>query len=328
MNNMFTILTIAKKEYTDALKNKVFLTFLLFLVGLIVISVYIGSLDFQSKVSVYQKAYEQLMQSGQSADNLTKPEFYPLQLLRGSIEYLEIIGAVLAIALGYLSIAKEKGNTTLQLILTRPISRISFFLGKMIGNALLLLSVSIIVFICIYIIVRLIGGVQLTSLETVKLLSSFFYSWIYLCIFFSLSATLALLLRSLPNALILVFVTWILFVLIVPQIGDTMDTDNQVPGGFFNAIHVDKSQSKIILQQFTFYETARNALEEASITKHYERLTFAILGIKDIYNNKSLSFILQDKWNEIIWLLSYFILLGISSIIVFATKKTIWREEL
>jgi ABC-type transport system involved in multi-copper enzyme maturation permease subunit len=312
MNNMFTILTIAKKEYTDALKNKVFLTFLLFLVGLIVISVYIGSLDFQSKVSVYQKAYEQLMQSGQSADNLTKPEFYPLQLLRGSIEYLEIIGAVLAIALGYLSIA----------------SRISFFLGKMIGNALLLLSVSIIVFICIYIIVRLIGGVQLTSLETVKLLSSFFYSWIYLCIFFSLSATLALLLRSLPNALILAFVTWILFVLIVPQIGDTMDTDNQVPGGFFNAIHVDKSQSKIILQQFTFYETARNALEEASITKHYERLTFAILGIKDIYNNKSLSFILQDKWNEIIWLLSYFILLGISSIIVFATKKTIWREEL
>ncbi len=53
MNNMFQIWTIAKKEYTDALKNRVFLTFLLFLVGLTVISIYIGSLDFQSKVSTY-----------------------------------------------------------------------------------------------------------------------------------------------------------------------------------------------------------------------------------------------------------------------------------
>ena len=324
---MFQILTVAKKEYTDALKNKVFLTFLIFLVGLTLISIYIGSLDFQSKVFVYQNAYQQLIQSGQSISNLTKPEFYPLQLLRGSIEYLEIIGAVLAIALGYLSIAKEKGNATLQLILTRPISRATFFLGKLLGSALLLLSVSGIVFACIYIIVTFIGGVQLSPTETIKILSSFLFSFIYLSVFFTLSATLALLLRSLPNALILAFVIWILFVLIIPQIGDTMDTDNQVPGGFFNAIHVDKPQSKIILQQFAGYETARNALEEASITKHYERLTFALLGIKDIYNGKSLAFILQDKLNETVWLMSYFILFGAASMLVFAKKQTIWREE-
>ncbi len=259
-NNMFQILTVGKKEYIDALRNKVFLTFLLFLVGLTIISIYVGSLDFQGKVSVYQKAYQQLIQSGQSAGNLTKPEFYPLQLLRGSIEYLEIIGAVLAIVLGYLSIAKEKGNNILQLILTRPISRVSFFLGKLLGSSLLIFSVAAVVFLCIYVIVTLIGGAQLIALETIKVLSSFFFSWIYLSIFFALSATLALLLRSLPNALILAFVLWILFVLIIPQIGDTMDTDNQMPGGFFNAIHIDKPQSKIILQQFTFYEIVRNGL--------------------------------------------------------------------
>lgn len=324
---MFQTLTVAKKEYTDALRNRVFLTFLLFLVGLTIISIFIGSLDFQSKVSVYQKAYQQLIQSGQPVGSLTKPEFYPLQLLRGSIEYLEIIGAVLAIALGYLSIAKEKGNNTLQLILTRPISRQSFFLGKLIGNALLLLSVSAIVFVSIFTIVTLIGGVQLSVVETIKILSSFFFSWIYLSIFFCLSATLALLFRSLPNALILAFVIWILFVLIVPQIGDTMDTDNQVPGGFFNAIHVDKPQSKIILLQFSGYETARNAIEEASITKHFERLAFALLGINPIYNGKSLSFIFRDKLNETIWLTAYLIFFGASSLFVFTKKQMLWRED-
>lgn len=324
---MFQLLIVAKKEYTDALKNKVFLTFLLFLVGLTMISIYIGSLDFQSKVNMYQTAYQQLINSGQSVNTLTKPEFYPLQLLRGSIEYLEIIGAVLAIALGYLGIAKEKGNNTLQLILTRPVSKTIFFIGKLFGNALLLLSVSAIVFVCIYIIVTFIGGIQLTGMETTKIFSSFLFSFIYLSIFFTLSATLALLLRSLPNALIMAFVIWILFVLIIPQIGDTMDTDNQVPGGFFNAIHVDKPQSKIILQQFTFYETVRNALEEASITKHYERLTFATLGIKDIYNGKPLAFILQDKWNEIVWLTSYFLFFGSASLLVFTRKHTIWHDD-
>ena len=214
---MFQLLTIAQKEYNDALKNKVFLAFLLFLVGLTVISIYIGSLDFQSKVAVYQTAYQELITNGQPVANLTKPQFYPLQLLRGSIEYLEIIGAVLAIALGYLSIAKERGNNTLQLILTRPISRLSFFLGKLLGNALLLFSISAVVFASIYCIVTFIGGAQLTLSETMKIAVSFLFSWIYLGIFWALSAILALLLRSLPNALILAFVIWILFVLIIPQ---------------------------------------------------------------------------------------------------------------
>ena len=39
--------------------------------------------------------------------------------------------------------------------------------------------------------------------------------------------------RSLPNALIIILVIWLIFVLIIPQIGDTMDPDNQIPGGFF-----------------------------------------------------------------------------------------------
>src|ERR1035437_9431715 len=113
---------------------------------------------------------------------------------------------------------------------------------------------------------------------------------LYLFIFFSLSALLTIIVKHPSNALIFSFVIWLFFVLIVPQIGDTMDTDNQVPGGFFNAIHVNKEQSNIILKDFSTYEKLRNDTEEISITKHYERLVFAFLGIKDIYNGKSLVF--------------------------------------
>ncbi len=327
MNNIAKIWDVAKKEYTDALKNKVFLVFLLFLLFLIGTSIVVTSFDFQSKVAVYQNALLKLQQSGQIVENLSEPQFFPLQLLRGAIEYLEIIGAILAIVLGYLSIAKEKGNNTLQLILTRPISRLSIFLGKLLGNALLLISVSGIVFAGISLVVEVIGKTMLTGPQFFRILLTFVFTVVYLLIFFSISALLSILLKSLPNALIVSFLIWILFVLIIPQIGDTMDPDNQVPGGLFNSLHIEKANQLLILEKFSRYEKTRDSLEQTSLTKHYERLAFALLGIKDTYNGKSLDFVFHDKIGDVWWITLASILFGSAGAMIFAKKQMLWKEE-
>ena len=324
---MNQIITIAKKEFNDALKNKVFLTFLIFLLGLTTISIYVGSVNFQAKVSLFEKTYAMLVASGQPVDTLMRPEFFPLQLLRATIEYLEIIGAVLAISLGYLSIAKEKGNNTLPLIFTRPISRKKYYIGKMFGNLALILSISIILFLFTFLLVRFVGQVNLNSLEITKILLTTGATILYLFIFFSLSALLTIIVKHPSNALIFSFVIWLFFVLIVPQIGDTMDTDNQVPGGFFNAIHVNKEQSTIILKDFSTYEKLRNGTEEISITKHYERLVFAILGIKDMYNNKSLGFIFKDKLQDVDLIIIFLFVFGITPIYAFERSKNLWQQN-
>ncbi|MHB8651559.1 MAG: ABC transporter permease [Minisyncoccota bacterium] len=323
---MEQILTVAKKEYGDAVRNYVFVTFLMFLVVLTGISLYVGAVNFQVKVSLFEKTYQALIAAGQPIGTLTRPEFFPLQLLRATIEYLEIIGAIMAISLGYLSIAKEKGNNTLPLIFTRPITRKKYYLGKLVGNAALLTSVSALLFLTIIGIIVLVGGVHLSLSEVAKILFSTLVIFVYLSIFFLFAALCTILMRFPSNALILTFVVWMFFVLIVPQIGDTMDTDNQVPGGFFNAIHVDKPQSKIILQQFTLYETLRNGTEETSITKHYERFTFALLGIKDMYNGKSLGYVFWDKRGEILWLMGFLVTLGFTSLYAFARSKVLWQK--
>ncbi len=323
---MEQILTVAKKEYGDAMRNYVFVTFLIFLAVLTGVSMYVGALNFQAKVSLFEKTYQALIAGGQPVSNLTRPEFFPLQLLRATIEYLEIIGAILAISLGYLSIAKEKGNNTLPLIFTRPITRKKYYVGKLVGNAALLTSVCGLLFFIIIGVIVLVGGVHLSLLEVAKILLSALATLIYLSIFFLFAALCTILMRFPSNALILTFVVWMFFVLIVPQIGDTMDTDNQVPGGFFNAIHVDKPQSKIILQQFTLYEALRNGTEETSITKHYERLTFALLGIKDIYNGKSLGYIFLDKVWEIVWLMGFLLTFGFASVYAFARSQVLWQK--
>jgi ABC-2 type transport system permease protein len=324
---MNQIITIAKKEFKDALRNKVFVTFLIFLLGLTAISIYVGSVNYQVKVSLFETTYAQLIASGQPVDTLVKPEFFPLQLLRATIEYLEIIGAVLAISLGYLSIAKEKGNNTLPLIFTRPISRKKYYLGKMLGNIALIISISTILFLFTTLLLVFVGGVSLNGSELIKIILTILATIVYLFIFFSFSAWLTITTRFSSNALIFSFVIWLFFVLIIPQIGDTMDTDNQVPGGFFNAIHVNHDQSKIILQDFTLYEKLRNGAEETSITKHYERFTFAILGIKDIYNGKSLGFIFKDKLQDVGWLVAFLLILGTAPVYAFKRSKTLWQQN-
>ncbi len=323
---MKNIITVAKKEYRDAFRNYVFLVFLAFLLVLTGISMYVGAQNFGNKVLLFDTTYQLLIASGQSVSTLTRPEFFPLQLLRATIEYLEIIGAILAISLGYLSITKEKGNNTLPLVFTRPISRRTYYGGKLLGNALLLASVCAVLFFGITGVLFFIGGIKLSLLEIVKIAISGIATLVYLYIFFLFAALLTILMRFPSNALIVSFVVWLFFVLIVPQIGDTMDTDNQVPGGFFNAIHVDKPQSKIILEQFSLYERLRNGTEETSITKHYERLTFALLGIKDIYNGKSLGFILKDKFGELLWLFAFLITFCIASLFAFTKSERLWQK--
>jgi ABC-2 type transport system permease protein len=327
MNNSAKIFAVAKKEFTDALKNKVFLVFLAFLLFLIGASIVVASFDFQSKVAVYQNALLKLQQSGQVVESLSEPQFFPLQLLRGAIEYLEIIGAILAIVLGYLSIAKEKGNNTLQLILTRPISRLSFYAGKFLGNALLIISVSGIVFVGITFVVEAIGKMMLTEPQLFRILLTFVFTVIYLLIFFSISAILSTLMKSLPNALIISFVIWILFVLIIPQIGDTLDPDNQVPGGLFNSLHIEKANQLLILEKFSRYEKTRDSLEQTSLTKHYERLAFALLGIKDTYNGQSLNFVFHDKIGDVWWISLASILFGSAGALAFVKKRMLWKEE-
>jgi ABC-2 type transport system permease protein len=164
-------------------------------------------------------------------------------------------------------------------------------------------------------------------MEALKMTLSAGATIVYLFGFFCFAALCTILIRHSSNALILSFVVWLIFVLVVPQIGDTMDTDNQVPGGFFKAIHVNKPESKIILEQFATYETLRNGVEEASITKHYERLTFAFLGIKDTYNGQSLSYIFRDRLQDVLWLLGFFIVLTLASLRAFTQSRMLLQKS-
>jgi len=309
-------LVFFRKELRDALRNRLLLLLIAGLGLIVVLSVVVAAAGFHAKVVDYQN-YVQAMQKAGMAENVTAPQLFPLQLLRGAIEYLEIVGSIVAIIIGYGLAAKEKNRGTLRLLFSRPVGGSSMAAGKLLSMAVVWLAVIAVLGAIMGASVSLIGGISLSSVEVAKLTITFAFSWIYLVMWTAFSYWLAGRSRRLSTALVIGLIVWLVVVLVIPQIGDTMDPDNQVPGGLFKSLQVDKPHEQAVMAHFSGYETTRNYLEETSISKHYERASFAYLGAKDKYNQQPLGLISRDMWANVTWLVG-----GLAAAVGLAVTQT------
>lgn len=303
------IMTLAGHEYRSAVRSRVLLLLIAAMVIITAVSITIASYDFKSQLADYQSYLDQVRASGVAA-TAPAPALFPLQLLRGVIEYIQIIGAVIAIGLGYLTVARERSGNTLRLIVTRPVRAVDLLAGRLLGAGALITTILAVTAAISIVLIGTVGGTWLNGAELVKLAITFGMSILYMLMFYALGFWLTARSKALANGLVVAMVIWLSVVLVIPQIGDTMDPDNQVPGGLFTALQVKKPDEKRILGKFKVYEKVRNELEETSLTKHYERATFAYTGIKDKYNGKPLATITQAKRKDIEWLAFYSALMG------------------
>ena len=124
----------------------------------------------------------------------------------------------------------------------------------------------------------------------------------YTACFFLVSFILSLHMKQPSHALLVAFAVWLTLVLIAPQIGDTLDPDNQVAGGVFKQLNIAKPDQVEIMKGFATFETVRDGIEQASVTKHFERFTFAVLGIKATYAGMPLGPILIEMRGNLIWI--------------------------
>jgi ABC-2 type transport system permease protein len=292
---MNDIWTIARKELLDLRRDRLFAVLMTFLVVATLISVAVAAASFRVQLDAYNLYVQQLAASG-SSTSPAAPQLFPLQLLRGGVEYLEILGALFAIVLGYGTVAKEKYRGTLQLLLSRPMGRLAIPGGKVLGLAIVWLLVVALLTVATTVALLVIGNAPLQGIDLVRVLIAAAVAWAYLVFWSALAIGITALSPRLSTSLIIAIVIWLAFVLILPQIGDTMDPDNQVPGGLFASLQVKKADELKVIANFAGFDGIRNGIEVSSITKHFERLSFAFLGIKEKYNQQPLGMVWTDMW--------------------------------
>jgi len=306
INMQTQITTIAGKEVRDALRTHLLSLLTGFLVIAALVSLTVSAIALHVDYLTYVESRALLISLGKSAAELAPPAFFPLKLLRGFVAHVEIIGGVLGIVLGYRAAAVERGHSTLALIMTRPLTQTAFLSGKVGGNMMLIMAGLATTFVVGAIALAAISGLGLAPSDLARIFVVFTAASFYVGIFFLLGFILALTIKKLPTALLVAFAIWLSLVLIAPQIGDTMDPDNQVAGGVFHALDIAKPQQTEILKSFKTYETIRDGIEQTSPAKHFERFSFAVLGIKDIYNGQPLAEVIRDRVTDLWWLLAIF----------------------
>ncbi len=297
------ITAIARKDISDASRDRFILTVTVFLIVAALVSLLTGAIAMATDVATYNEARATLLALGKNAADLAAPEFYPLRLLRGAIEQIEIIGAVLGILAGFRAASSERGRQTLALIMIRPIEQWQFLAGKLTAGALLLSAGLAAVFALAAGLLELTAGTGLGAGDLARIAIVWAAASIYTLAFFMLAFVATLWMKRPANALLLSFIVWLLLVLVAPQIGDTLDPDNQVAGGVFKQLHIPKAEQNRIKRGYATFESIRNGIEISSITKHFERFSFAVLGIKDTYAGKPLAPILVEKSGDALWII-------------------------
>jgi len=305
---------IATKDIRDALRDHFILIVTVFLSLAALSALVTGAIALRTDVATFEAAKASLLALGKSADQIKSPEFYPLRLLRGAVEQIEIIGAAIGIMIGFRAAVSERGRQTLLLVLTRPVARWQFLAGKAVAG-LIMIAVGLgLVLVALAVVLHLVSGIGLGWDDITRLALVWGMAVTYVSCFFLLSFFLALHQSQAAHALLLGFAVWLTLVLIAPQIGDTLDPDNQVAGGVFKQLHIAKPDQMEIMKGFASYETLRSGIEAASITKHFERFSFAVLGIKDTYTGMPLGPILTEKSTDLIWI--FLTALGLGSLLL------------
>lgn len=305
-----SIMAIAVRDAREQLRDRFLFWATFALLAGAIVSLVTGAIALHGDAATYAAAKAQLLALGKNAAAIAPPELYPLKLMRGMIEQIEIMGAVIALVAGYRAAASERGRQTLALILTRPLPRWAYRAAKIIGGMALAAAALGIVFVVTAILLPLLSSVSLTADDALRMFLSWLAGVLYLTTLFTLGFGLSLWARTPATGLIYAFALWILVVLVAPQIGDTMDPDNQVSGGVFAQLSISKAEQDKIKASFAGYENFRNGIEVSSVTKHFERFTFAVLGIKDTYTGASIGKVMTDKNGDLLFLILFSLGLG------------------
>ncbi len=320
---MKTLWVIAGKELGDARKNKLFLIIVALLLLLTIISVVLSAYQVRLSVDEYNKSVEFLKSIGKT--NLPDmPNLNPLSASKSFVNYIGMLGALLAIVLGNSTIVRERRSGTMRLILTRQIFRDKLLSGKLLGNLILLAVITAAIFLITILSVLLVGNVALSASDFARLLLFFLMAFLYMAFFLVLSMTIAVITGNGNKALLVTVIVWLILSFVFPQIGDTMDMDNQLPGGFFASMGISKDEQAKILANFKFYETLRDSIEEASPVKHFERIGFALLNVKPGFDTLTPMGVVGVKWVDLIGLTIPSALLWVIAYMAFHKREDIY----
>lgn len=214
------ILTLAGKEVKTAFRDNIFLIITGLFVVLSILSVYIGSSTKNAELQAYQDIVQLLKAQGATSFP-SPPEIFPLSVLRNIISYVSMIGAVVAIFLGFETFSGERSNGMLKLIAVRPVYRDQIVTGKLLGGGAvigLLLGIILIFNLALFVMV---SGLTPNINEMIRLLLFFLLAFAYMMAFYIATLYVSIETNDSAFGFMLMMIIWITISFVLPQLADS-----------------------------------------------------------------------------------------------------------
>lgn len=210
---------LAKKEFKTAFKDKVFFVIVMLFLIMSIVSVYIGSTTKNAEMKAYEDIVSVIQAQGGTIP--VAPAIYPLAILRNIIEYITMIGAVLAIFLGFDTFSSERENGTLRLLLTRPLYRDHLVTGKLLGAGMIIGAI-----LCVTLIFNLTLFSVVTNLipsfdEILRLAVFIVLAFLYMMSFYTATLFVSIKTRDRAFGFLTMMIVWIFISFVIPQLADT-----------------------------------------------------------------------------------------------------------
>ncbi len=220
---MKSILTIARAEILSVFRNRVLTSLIILFLASSVISIYAGSSTIRTEIAAFKLAAQLRAESGVSALPVM-PEIAPLHIMNNSIDYVLMVGALLAIFLGYGMVSEDYRDKTLHIILSRRVYRDQYISGKIAGGVVLLSLLHWAAFMVELILLGLAGTGSFGIKEAGLLVFFHLIAIVYMSLFLLLSGFFSVVfLRSLPAFLTSVSI-WLGLSYVIPEIGRSVRT--------------------------------------------------------------------------------------------------------
>jgi ABC-type transport system involved in multi-copper enzyme maturation permease subunit len=208
---------IARQHLRLLSRSQTFLLMLVVLLGMTALSGFIGWASHSTILRVYNDTVKTLTAAGKPAP--PNPFAYKprLSLLNNMTIYVPLIGALLAILIGNMSITGDRQAGVTRVIFSRPVLRSSYFWGKVAGSAV---AGAVIMAACLLLSViglTLINHGLPTASELVRLTLFYALSGLYLLLFALIGIVAALLTRSHSLGLFAAVAVWALITFATPQ---------------------------------------------------------------------------------------------------------------
>lgn len=292
---MKQVWTIAQKEFRAAFRDKVFVIITLLFLCLSIVSVYIGSSTKNAELKAYTDIVELLKSQG-SAAFPAEPQIYPLAILQNIIKYVSIVGAVLAIFLGFDTVNGERENGTMKLLLSRPLYRDQLITGKLLGGALvigLLLSATLVFNTLLF---SLVSGISPGVGEIGRLITFILLAFCYMMSFLIATVFVSIKTNDRAFGFLIMLIAWVGVSFVIPQLAEsqksfayamnsTAQTVAQIPSDTIVSKTIEIFSPTVHFQTIggdllqTASETANSSVGNILIKRILEMLYMLVPGI-------------------------------------------------